>query len=116
MPARAPTPCRKPGCAQLVRDRSGYCGDHQGERTNWAQHQRGRTPKDRGYGWRWTKLRALVIARDKGLCQMCRGEGMIRAGNECDHITPRSQGGTDDLDNLQLLCRAHHASKTAREG
>ena len=32
-----------------------------------------------------------------------------------DHITPRSQGGTDSPDNLQLLSRKAHEVKTAIE-
>jgi 5-methylcytosine-specific restriction endonuclease McrA len=32
-----------------------------------------------------------------------------------DHITPKAQGGTDDLSNLQSICDPCHAEKTARE-
>jgi 5-methylcytosine-specific restriction protein A len=41
---------------------------------------------------------------------------MIVVGTEVDHIRPISQGGPeDDESNLQLLCKACHAAKTARE-
>lgn len=30
---------------------------------------------------------------------------------EMDHIVPRGRGGSDNLDNLQILCRADHAKK-----
>ena len=113
MPARAPTPCRKPGCGALCRDGTGYCTAHRN--TRWEQHQRGRTPEQQGYGRDWKRLRAVVIRRDKGLCQQCLRGGRVVPGNECDHITPKSRGGTDDMSNLELLCRPCHASKTARE-
>lgn len=34
---------------------------------------------------------------------------------ECDHIVPLWEGGTDDEDNLQLLCRPCHKAKTREE-
>lgn len=113
MPARAPTPCRKPGCGALCRDGKGYCEEHRNE--GWRRHQRGRTPHEQGYGAAWVKLRAVVVRRDKGLCQQCMSDGRITPGADVDHIIPKSQGGTDDLDNLQLLCRKHHRTKTAAE-
>src|SRR5690554_2217151 len=36
-------------------------------------------------------------------------------GYEIDHIIPLSKGGTDDPSNMQLLTKAQHARKTARE-
>lgn len=38
------------------------------------------------------------------------------AGNlELDHRTPHAEGGADTLDNLQWLCKRHHAMKSQRE-
>ena len=65
----------------------------------------------RGYGTRWYRLRAYILARDSGLCRVCG-----RPASEVDHIVPKSRGGTDDEDNLQTICTACHAQKTAREG
>ena len=113
MPKRAPTPCRKPGCGSLCRDGTGYCEAHRN--TRWEQHQRGRTPEQQGYGIAWKRLRQVVIRRDQGLCQQCKRDGKIRSGTDVDHIVAKSRGGTDDMSNLELLCRSCHASKTARE-
>jgi 5-methylcytosine-specific restriction endonuclease McrA len=33
---------------------------------------------------------------------------------EIDHIIPLDRGGLSEWDNLQTLCRAHHALKTRR--
>lgn len=36
-------------------------------------------------------------------------------GKQVDHIVPLAKGGTDDLENLQLLCIECHKIKTQRE-
>jgi len=57
------------------------------------------------------KQRVQVLARDNYTCKMCgasRSEGAIL---EIDHIHPVSKGGTNDLSNLQVLCRDCNAGK-----
>ncbi len=39
----------------------------------------------------------------------------VAAQTNVDHICPRSQGGDDDLDNLQIVCSPCQASKTIFE-
>lgn len=34
---------------------------------------------------------------------------------ECDHIVNKAQGGTDDMDNLQSLCKPCHDKKSQQE-
>lgn len=58
---------------------------------------------------RWRKIRERIVLRDGGICQMCGMEG-----DSVDHIIPRSQGGTDDDFNLQLLCRLCNSVKGGR--
>lgn len=61
--------------------------------------------------WNWPELRRATFHADDYKCVQCGSRARI----ECDHITPREAGGTDDLDNLQTLCRECHMDKTARE-
>lgn len=51
------------------------------------------------------------------LCVHCLLEGLESKGDEVDHIIPLSEDITlaYDLDNLQYLCKKHHAIKTAKE-
>ena len=79
-------------------------------RPAWYKH--GKNRHEQGYGTAWVKLRKVVIERDKHLCQHCLAKGRATAGTQVDHIKPKAQGGTDDLDNLQLLCRPCHDRKS----
>jgi 5-methylcytosine-specific restriction protein A len=66
-------------------------------------------------GHKWQKVRKRIIARERGLCQECKRKGIVSMGTEVDHIKALQHGGTDDDDNLQLLCHDCHADKTAAE-
>lgn len=63
-------------------------------------------------GRAWMALRERVIVQ---AAMTCAGCGVITPDLECDHITPLWRGGNDDRDNLQALCVACHAAKTAAE-
>lgn len=79
--------------------------------------------QERGYGSAWSKLRKLVIERDKGLCQACLKEGRVTQGKDVDHIVSKAkaaklgwtQSQVDNVANCQYLCRAHHLQKTKEE-
>lgn len=74
------------------------------------------TRQERGYGAEWQRIRKAVIVRDMGLCQPCLREGKVTPFTEVDHIKPKSDGGTDDHDNLQCICSPCHKDKTSIEG
>ena len=74
------------------------------------------TRQERGYGAGWERIRKLVIKRDGAFCQPCLRQGRYTPFNEVDHIKPKSQGGDDDMGNLECICTPCHASKTAAEG
>ena len=116
MPNAAPRPCRHPGCGQLVRDGSGYCATHQGDRKlgKFADDRRG-SRQERGYGAEWEGTRKRILRRDKGLCQVCLKAGKFRPARQVDHIVPKFEGGTEDDDNLQSICLDCHKVKTAAE-
>ena len=42
-----------------------------------------------------------VFSRDKWRCLRCRSKKKLTV----DHILPKAHGGSDDIDNLQTLCR-----------
>jgi hypothetical protein len=57
-----------------------------------------------------------VLARDHWTCCSCgrstREDGVLL---EVDHILPRSRGGTDELSNLQTLCKKCNIGKSNRD-
>lgn len=77
------------------------------------QHEGSR--HDRGYDWQWVKLRGHVLRRDYHLCQPCHRSGRTTEATQVDHIIPKAQDGTDDMDNLQSICEPCHKIKTAEE-
>ncbi len=69
----------------------------------------------RGYGWHWQKLRETILTRDSYLCIPCRAKGNITPAEEVDHIKGKAQGGSDEPENLQSICKECHAIKTTKE-
>ena len=58
-------------------------------------------------------LRFQILRRDR-VCQLC-GVGPKDEVLEVDHIIPRSKGGTNDPDNLQVLCTRCNRGKGNRD-
>ena len=59
----------------------------------------------------WRRLRHQAILRDRGQCVKCGSLERL----EVDHILAVSLGGANNIENLQTLCRACHAGKSARD-
>ncbi len=78
----------------------------------WDTSNRRRDPAN------WNAIRQLVAERDNHRCQeyMRDNSPCPDIGTECDHIIPLSRGGTDNMDNLRMLCKWHHARKSSAEG
>lgn len=81
----------------------------------WQPDSRRGNRHQRGYGWEWEKLRARILERDSWLCQACLETDRVTVATQVDHIIPKSQGGSDNEDNLQAICAPCHAEKTLKE-
>jgi len=55
-----------------------------------------------------TTTKKVVYSRDGGTCQCCGSYKYL----EYDHISPYSCGGSNDVSNIQLLCRKCNRSKS----
>lgn len=114
MPSGALRPCRKPGCAELVR--RGFCEAHRGE--HWVRYDSGRgSSTERGYNGRWRRYREVFL-RQNPLCVHCLERKDVREATEIDHVTP-VRGRDDPLfwepTNHQALCRECHRAKTIED-
>jgi len=56
-------------------------------------------------------LRFEILKRDDYRCQICGDTAKEGAKLEVDHIHPVSKGGSNNPDNLQVLCRDCNAGK-----
>ena len=64
---------------------------------------------------RWRKLRRLILC-ESPLCVACQKQGIVRPGQEVDHIISMQDGGLPfDIENLQVLCKECHSRKTLNE-
>lgn len=81
--------------------------DFTNDPANWH-----RDPLPHRVEWiRMSKVRrAEVFARDPHKCQCCGSTEHLTI----DHIIPLARGGSNDLDNLQILCRSCNSRKGAR--
>ena len=57
--------------------------------------------------------KSRLYRNQDGKCVLCNGQFNYE-NMEIDHITPRSRGGSDAVENLQLLCRQCNRRKSAR--
>ena len=69
------------------------------------------SPDRRMKGRRWRELRGLVL-RARPLCVHCQARGVLREATEVDHRVALANGGGDDFENLDPVCRDCHTIKT----
>lgn len=82
-------------------------------RPSWATTGRESRQK-RGYGRAHELMRERVLIEEP-LCRPCLAEGRTSATTIADHIVPKAEGGTDERDNYQGICKPCHKLKTAAE-
>lgn len=86
----------------------GKCRDKQ--YVSWLKNKRNRMPKIGGHTWgEWKNL----LIQYNYTCPFCqKSEPNISLTQ--DHIIPLSKGGSDNIENIQPLCRSCNSKKHAR--
>lgn len=66
----------------------------------------------------WQALRAIVLQRAGGRCEIIKNNGRrcFDPPTDVDHIVPNFEGGSEEIANLQAICRWHHDRKSGAEG
>lgn len=90
-------------------------GDWQSENVTGESHPNWKGGYEPYYGEDWQRQRERAILRDDEGCVLCgrdRDVHYAQFGQDLHvhHKTDRSDGGTNDLDNLVTLCRPCHFS------
>lgn len=67
---------------------------------------KGKTPKELGTA-KWKNTRRYIRNRDGDRCRECGASGAVQR-MYTHHIVPRAQGGTDNVNNLMLVCQSCH--------
>ncbi len=62
----------------------------------------------------YRKQKHVLFGRQEGICNGCKIP-FLYPNLTIDHVIPKSRGGTDHLENLQLLCGACNSIKGDRE-
>lgn len=101
-------PCTHPGCGVLTS--TGRCEAH--PRKAWTKQQG--VVKRTLVGRALQAKRAEFAGRDP-FCAKHRERGLLVKGCILDHKVPLEEGGTDDDDNLQWICRECSDTKTSTE-
>lgn len=109
MPNLPPRPCTHPRCRKMQTKR-GKCDDHQ-QHGGWQSSE----SKDERYGINWRAIRKRIMSRDHQLCQACKRAKRYVQAKYVDHIIPKFEGGTDDDQNLEAICKVCHDKKSAQE-
>ena len=115
MPVRSNTPCRHPGCPELVPYGEKYCEKYC-DKHKPLHNDEQQSANSRGYGRAWQKASRRYLEAHP-LCVECMKEGRYVRATDVDHIVPHrgDQRLFWDEDNWQALCHRHHSIKTRSE-
>ena len=86
MPPRSQKECNKAGCYQLTRNDGGYCDKHLKYTEKEYDKRRG-TATQRGYDYRWSKVRDRKLRADP-FCECPRCVNTHRVATMVHHIKP----------------------------
>ena len=117
MPRKPMTPCRYPGCPNLVEAGERYCHEHKKiVDRNYNKYERDKKSQLFYQSKEWKSLRKKKLEINP-FCEECLRKGKFTKATMVDHIKPIKQGGSAlDMNNLQSLCWSCHSKKSAEEG
>ncbi|WP_026499311.1 HNH endonuclease [Butyrivibrio sp. WCD2001] len=115
MPRKPRRGCAWNGCPRLAEEGGQYCEEHKkiaGRR--YEKYERDPATKQR-YGRSWQKIRD-IYAKAHPYCELCYEKGFMVPMEHVHHKKPLAEGGTNDFDNLQSLCKSCHSRIHSEHG
>ena len=114
MPYKPKRPCSHPGCPNLTYGR--FCEEHeQEENRRYERYERNPATRKR-YKGKWPQIRKMYVTAHP-YCELCfKRYQKLTPAEHVHHITPLSEGGTHDFDNLMSLCQSCHSHIHAERG
>ncbi len=100
---------KHPWCEECLKE-----GRYQEYAKNYEKYHRNREAKSK-YDSKWNHLRKRYIAKHPW-CEECLKEGRYVKVEHVHHRIPLSEGGTNDWNNLESVCRSCHSKIHARRG
>lgn len=95
------------GCPNLVTERNVYrCPEHQ--RAYLAQWEK---PRDVSYTKGMWRKRSKIFLAHHPTCARCGAPSELT-----HHVYRKREGGSDDSDNLEALCRSCHEAEHSQAG
>ena len=111
MPTKPPSPCSYPGCPNYA-VKNGYCLQCWKE-VNKNYEKTRETAVQRGYTWRWRKIRVAKLRRNPMCeCEECRGEKKI--ADMVHHIDGNPKNNRPE--NLMSMHNSHHNRLHMKQG
>ena len=108
--------CKQLGCL-IPSSHKGYCTKHSEMGTTPLVHKHSQHEHSHLYKKaRWAQVRRNALFRTP-LCQRCKCYGVVREGNNVDHVIPARLAPElfFNSSNHQVLCHSCHSIKTGRE-
>ena len=91
-------------------DREKYATDPE-----WRTKRNGRRHKRRAAGELWPGVTELLMEAQRGRCANPKCKVRLTRGNtHLDHVVAIANGGTNEIQNLQLLCQRCNTKKGAK--
>lgn len=113
MPRKPMHPCSVPGCPNLTYGR--FCEKHTKEdNRNYETYQRDKDVKVK-YGRNWKLIRDKYMETHP-FCERCFKNGVLVKAEHVHHKVPLNDGGSNEVENLEALCKPCHSKEHALHG
>lgn len=113
MPSWPKHPCAFQGCPVLIDKSKRFCEAHEKQRNKEYEKYGRKYDSKKRYNSSWSKISAKY-RKAHPLCEICLSEGKAVTADLVHHKKPISEGGSNEVSNLQSLCNSCHGKIHAK--